>query len=377
MAIQHIRTMENWKALRRKRTFTTEGDYTTGSINAITAADTTVNGTSTLWITNAIRIGRRIKIHDDTEGRVIATITAEGTLTLATGYGGTTSAAGSLDYTILGTEEYILPFDWGELGIFWHEAYGYPFKLEPVTDREFYSANLTLDNSTVPQLYRLWGSTGATQQPLEASVITAVSSNASDTVQTVRIEGLVSNQWDFEDIDLNGTTSVAGSKSFTRIDRVSLWDSSASPTSNVGRITLTSNSANVTNLVIPVNFVNQAPLFYKFQLYPLPDDEYVINVDAYDRLHDLVDDNDVCPLGKEFDEAIVLWASYIGWNYNQDVNQANRIREDFRLEMRRLRNWNNKDNDRIYRFRSKDDELRGRTRDHFLDFGPYYPRVPK
>ena len=82
MSIQHIRTLGNWKPLRRKRTFDTEGDYDTGTINAVTNGDTTINGTSTLWITNNIRVGRRIKIHDDTQGRVITSITAEGTMTI-------------------------------------------------------------------------------------------------------------------------------------------------------------------------------------------------------------------------------------------------------------------------------------------------------
>lgn len=372
MSVQHIRTMENWKILRRKRTFTTEGDYTTGTIDAITLADTTVNGTGTLWVTNDIRPGRRILINDDTQGRVITAITAEGALTISTGYGGSTDATGSLDYTILGTEEYSLPYDWGDLGFFWHEIYGYPFKLDQAGGREFYNANLSLDESDIPQLYRLHGEDGVLNQPSTASTITVVSSQAADTTQTVRISGLVSSYPDFEDFDLNGSTDVTGAKSFSRIDHIAIFDDATTPTPNTGRVTITSNTGAITNAVIPVNFINRSLSYNKVQLYPIPDDEYVINVECYDRLFDLVDNNDICPLGKEFDEAIILWACYIGRKYDQDALQAEQMRKDFDREISRLRAWNNKDNDYFKYFRSRDDSL---VSNSFLNFGPYYPKV--
>ena len=375
MSIQHIRTMENWKVLRRKRNFTTEGDYTTGTINAITVGDLNITGAATLWVTNDIRPGRRIKINDDTQGRVISAITGEGALTLATGYGGSTSAVAGLSYTILGTEEYSLPYDWGDLGFFWHEIYGYPFKLSQASGREFYDSNLTLDDSDIPQLYRLWGEDGVLAQPSTASVLSVVSSDAGDTSQTVRVSGIVSNYPDFEDFDLNGVGAVAGSKSFTRIDRVAIFDSAESPKANAGRVTITSNTGAVTNAVIPVNFINRSLSFNKIQLYPIPNDEYVINVECYDRLFDLVDDNDVCPLGKEYDEAIILWACYIGRKYDQDSTQAEVMRKDFEREISRLRAWNNKDNDYFKYFRSRDDSLTKGGRDCFLRFGPYYPNL--
>lgn len=373
MAIQHIRTMENWKILRRKRTFTTEGDYTTGTINAITVGDTAITGALTLWVTNDIRPGRRIKINDDTQARVISAITGEGALTLETGYGGSTSAAAGLSYTIMGTEEYSLPYDWGDLGFLWHEIYGYPFKLTQAGGREFYDSNLSLDESDIPQLYRLHGEDGCLNQPSTASTLSIVSSDAGDTTQTVRVSGIVSSYPDFEDFALNGVGAVAGTKSFSRIDRIAIFDNAATPTPNTGRITITSNTGAITNAVIPVNFINRAVSYNKVQLYPIPDDEYVINVECYDRLYDLVDDNDVCPLGKEFDESIILWACYIGRKYDQDALQAEVMRKDFDREISRLRAWNNKDNDYFKYFRSRDDSLG--VKNPFLRMGPYYPNL--
>jgi hypothetical protein len=371
MSRQHIRTMENWKVLRRKRTLTTEGDYTTGTINAITNGDVAITGALTVWVTADIRPGRRILINDDTQGRVITAVTGEGALTIATGYGGTTSAVAGLSYTILGTEEYSLPYDWGDLGFFWHEIYGYPFKLTQAGGREFYDSNLSLDESSIPQLYRLWGEDAILAQPSTASAITASCASASDTTQTVRIAGIVSSYPDFEDLALTGGDTT-GTKLFSRIDRISIFDNATTPTPNVGRVSITSNTAAITNAVIPVNFVNRSLSYNKVQFYPIPDDEYTINAECYDRLLDLVDDNDVCPLGKEFDEAIILWACYIGRKYDQDALQAEQMRKDFDREISRLRAWNNKDNDYFKYFRSRDDSL---TKNSFLNFGPYYPKV--
>lgn len=371
LAQLHVRTECLWKVLRRKRTFSTVGDYTTGTIDAITNGDTTVNGTGTLWITGGIIAGRRIKINDDTQARVISSITAEGTLILESGYGGTTDATGGLSYTILGEEEYRLPYDWGDVGIFWHEAFGYPFIMSPVTDNEFYNSVYTLDFSSKPELYRLWGEDGVSDQPTSASTLKIVSSSASDSSQTVRVEGLVSGLPDFEDFSLNGTTAVTGSKSFTRVDRV------VKSATTIGRITVTSNSDNVTIVVLPVGDVLKTMSFYKWQAWPLPDAAYTVNAECYDRLKTLVDDNDVSALGQEFDEAINLWAIHIGRMASQDYEGADRAKSDYKNEIRRLKAFNNRNGDRLFVFNQRGETtgFNSRSRKPFLRFGSYYPAV--
>ncbi len=371
LAQQHIRGEALWKILRLKRTFSTVGNYTTGTIDAITNGATTVNGTDTLWVTGGIIPGRRIKINDDTQSRVIATVTAEGTLTLESGYGGTTSSTGSLTYTILGEEEYRLPFDWGDIGIFWHEGFGYPFEMAPITDREFYDSVFSLDFSTRPEVYRLWGEDGVEAQPTSASVLTVSSSSAADTSQTVRIEGLVSSLPDFEDFTLNGTSDVVGSKSFSRVDRV------VKSASTTGRIIVTSNSANITIVTLPAGDILRTMSFYRIQLWPIPDDVYVINVQTYDRLKDLVDDNDVSALGQEFDEALILWSTYIGRKYDQDIPAATQVRQDYFGEIRRLKAQNNRNADRIFRFQERGEftTTSARGRKPFLRFGSFFPTV--
>jgi hypothetical protein len=82
-------------------------------------------------------------------------------------------------------------------------------------------------------------------QPTAASALAIVSSSASDTTQTVLVRGIVSGAETYESVTLTGTTPANTTKSYTRIKGIS---KSAATT---GYVTITSNSAAVTNAVIP------------------------------------------------------------------------------------------------------------------------------
>ena len=102
---------------------------------------------------------------------------------------------------------------------------------------------------------------------------------------------------------MNGTTQALGSKSFTSIERV------VKSGSTVGRVTVTTNSANNTVAVLPVGDTTGGILYKKIQLFPLPNEIIPINVQYYKDPYRLVNDEDIHELGQEFDEAIILLAT--------------------------------------------------------------------
>lgn len=305
----------NWRQLRRTGKITTEGSYTTGS-GAVTVTNNSKNVTITgaTLLTNGIQVGRRISLGGSTKNFKIATITGETTLTLDLAYDGTSSS--SQTYEIHGREEYTLPPQCGHRAFLWHEAFGYPYVMTYETDMEFLQSNRELTQGDKPTHYRMWGEDMVLRQPNEGSVVTVVSSSSSDTSKNITVFGTVSGYPDYEVIQTNstnGTTSSAGSKSFTSIERV------VKDSSTVGRITCTTNSGNVTVAVLPVGDSTGGILYKKVSLFPLPDSIYDINVLYYKDPWRLVNDGDMHELGQEFDEAIILLSvSKLKMETNQD-----------------------------------------------------------
>lgn len=291
-----------WRPLRRKSSFDTSGEYTTGTVTA-TLDSKTVTGASTSWISAGIHIGQRISISGSSLPFIITAVSSATSLTVDRAYDGTT--ASSLTYTIYGREEYNLPIQCGRVGFIWHEQFGYPYVMGYITDRAFYLHGTPITTGNVPTLYRMWGQDDVLQQPIAASVMSISSSATADTSKSVTVFGTVSGYPDFETITTNGsdgTTVVAGTKSFTKVERIS---KSASTT---GRVTVTSNSANVTVAVLPVGDSTDRIQYKKMQLFPLPTDVFPVQVQYYKDPWFLINDNDVHELGGDFDEAIICLA---------------------------------------------------------------------
>jgi len=91
-------------------TFTTKGDYTTGSgAVAATNGSTTVTVTGATFSTDGVVAGRYIKVNDDTRIRKISSVDSETQVTLDGAYAGTTTTTGT--YTIYGQHEISLESD--------------------------------------------------------------------------------------------------------------------------------------------------------------------------------------------------------------------------------------------------------------------------
>lgn len=144
-----------------------------------------------------------------------------------------------------------------------------------------------LHNALLGDKFHFMGMSPVQHQPSSSSVITIVSSSASDTgagdIVTVRGETAMGIR--SEALTPNGTTPVAGSVSFTRILSVTLtaaW---------VGTLTMTSNSAAVTNLTLnPGELGRQYPQIF---LTWLPAGGEVLDYKFYTRPRVLSADNDI------------------------------------------------------------------------------------
>lgn len=324
-----------WRVLRRSSYFTTETSYTTGTgAVSVTNGSKNFSVTGATFLTDNIKVGRRIKFGTSGTYYTIRTITSETAGTIDINYDGTTSTTTS--YSILPTEEYNLPIQAGHRMFMWHRSYGYPYKMEYVTDQDFRGSGVIDTNISTPVCYRMWGEDMIIEQPLAASVMRITSSSSSDTSIPITVFGTVSGYPDYEIITTNasnGTTAVSGSKSFTAVERVIKGSSS------VGRITVDCNSANTTVAVLPVGDTTGGIMYRKVQLWPLPDAVFDINVQYYKDPYRLVNDADIHELGQEFDEAIIL-LSMAKLKYEQNQTEADKAFGLYSDEIRSLRKTN-------------------------------------
>lgn len=321
-----------WKPLRRTDTFDTTTSYTTGTGAAtVTSGSKAVTVTGATFLTNSIEIGRRISLGGSNKRYTIKTITGETTLTVDINYDGTTSATQS--YSILPKEEYTLPAQATQIGCLWHEAFGYPYVMQYVPNLEFLQSSTTAFYTAVPRYYREWNMDMVLRQPNSASAITVVSSATADIGQTVTVFGIVSSYPDQETISLNGTSSVAGLKSFTTIDRV------VKNASSTGRISCTSNSGNVTVAIIPTGDGTAGIMYNKVRLWPLPSTIFPMNVWYYKQPWRLVNDADVHELGQEFDHAIILLTT-AKIRYQNNQKEGDRFYQMYTDELKSLKKTN-------------------------------------
>jgi hypothetical protein len=294
-----------WRSLRRKSSFNTVTSYTTGSPCAgVTSGSSVVTLPGANLITDDVRVGRKIKVSQSATYYYINTITGASSLTVDRNIYVSTSTGGT--YEILPQEEYTLPIQAGHRIFLWHEGFGYPFRMNYVTDTDFYQHGVYLTVKYIPTHYRMWGEDMTLMQPRQSSVMTISSSDSSDTSIPVTVFGTVSGYPDYEVINTNAsnaTTAVSGSKVFSTVERITKYGTT------VGRITITANSAQDTINVLPIGDTTSGPLYRKIQVYPLPNQVFPIYVQYYKYPYRLVSDGDVHELGEDFDEAIILLAT--------------------------------------------------------------------
>ncbi|KKM14541.1 hypothetical protein LCGC14_1705100 [marine sediment metagenome] len=296
-----------WRVMRRRTHFRTKQRYEIGSGNATFNNNSSSIATSILFgpvsafFDEGIRIGRRVKLSGDARFFIIRKVTAQNVLILDRNYSGTSTSTGT--YKILGQCEYNLPVQAGHRMFMWHEEWGSPYKMDYITDQDYFDRGFFNTEEGIPIAYRMWGEDMTIEQPKDASVMRIASSASADKNVAINVFGTVSGFPDFETIttdNADGTTAVSGSKSFQTVERV------VKSASTTGRITVDANSANTIIAVLPVGDTTAGIFYRKIQLYPLPSSAFDMNVQYYKDPYRLVNDNDIHELGQDFDEAIIL-----------------------------------------------------------------------
>ena len=177
-----------------------------------------------------------------------------------------------------------------------------------------------------PRRAYMLGKYGCEAQPTSASVITVVSDSTSDTATSyVTITGFVSGELQQETLTLNGTSSVAGSKSFTAIERIVKHADTG--ITIVGTITVTSNSAAVTVAVIPPQYESPTHLWFEFHPIPTAAQTYAVRSDM--RKPDLIDDSDWPEIDEDF-HSMIVWGAGAQCLPNAGKGaQADRLHRDY------------------------------------------------
>lgn len=321
-----------WRVLRKRSKVRTVPTYATGTGAGLYHQDsTTISVTGATFITDNIAIDRRIKMSGSGGYYTVKQINSETGITLDRVYDGATTATGT--YSILGQEQYNSPIQSSWRGFMWHEEYGSPFLLKFLPDRDFFVTGAHKTTEAIPTHYRMWGSDMVDEQLLEPTTLGVVSSNAADTSIDVTVFGEVEGYPDSEVINTAGTTLVASTKTFTTIDRVS---KSASTT---GRIIVTGNSGNVTVATIPVGDATDNIQYSKFQLYPLPNTAFDIQIQYYKDPYKLVNANDVHDLGVSFDQAIIFLSNAV-LKYEDNQKEGDKFMALYKDEIKILRRYN-------------------------------------
>ncbi len=168
------------------------------------------------------------------------------------------------------------------------------------------------DNRAAEQ-FALWSRTKISQQPTSSSVITASSSSASDTATTVTIRGITATGTNTETLTTSGVTPVAGTTAFTKILAVTKVS-----TAFVGTLTLTSNSAAVTNLVLYAAEYGRS--YQQLYLLQSPDAADVIEYRFFRLSTNLTNDYDIPDIPPPFTEIIVWDALLLMAGYIPDLS---------------------------------------------------------
>lgn len=178
-------------------------------------------------------------------------------------------------------------------------------ELVSATEGEIIEVDPDFSDSGTSYNYSITGMSWVSGQPSSASVITVVSSSASDTTQKVRINGLDGNGVEITELlSLNGTSDVVGSISFSEIRQM------VKDTSTVGIMTATSNAAAVTIVRIPAHLL--AKQYQPINLFPIPSGVSVYSVRGMRRPRQMFNTQDYPDLPASYHELVLIGGAIRG-----------------------------------------------------------------
>ena len=196
--------------------------------------------------------------------------------------------------------------------------------LEELTEYDFSRDEPAPERSTdgTPLFYRLTGITDTPYTLSSATVITFVSTSASDT-QVASVYGLVGSNNVKENVTLTGTSEVSTTNSFSKIYYVKLASKAN------GNITVKYGSTTITT-ILPSDMNYDGITRYKtLKLFSLPDDDYPIYVKYFKEIPRLEGDADyIEELERTFDNLIIERAYIEGLYADVKYESKARARED-------------------------------------------------
>jgi hypothetical protein len=207
--------------------------------------------------------------------------------------------------------------------------------------RNIENAGIDLIADTNTDRFQLWGRSPVLAQPTSASVIRIVSSSASDNTaaKAITITGDTASGVTSESITPNGTTPVSGTTSFTQILGVTKGAEWA------GTLTMTSNSAAVTNLTLfPTEYGRSYP---QLQYLGTPAAGETVQYRFYRKPRELANDNDLTDIPPPFERVLVFDALLLMGAY------------DNRLDGGRMALWTGMRNDLDFQLRQS--QLEGQS----------------
>ena len=160
-----------------------------------------------------------------------------------------------------------------------------PVKIDYMKDEDFYRALPNPTETGNPIIYRLWEIEGTSTALAAAATLKAISSSASDNSSYYCVvTGYISGRLESEVITMNGTTSVAGTKTF---DARELYISKSAIFN--GNLTISDASDN--SLVI-IGAEEISPRFKVVSLWPTPSSTEVY-MEYYKKIKELNSDHEV------------------------------------------------------------------------------------
>lgn len=189
--------------------------------------------------------------------------------------------------------------------------------------------------SGTPEAYVLYGYQAVQIQPSNASSLFVKSTNAADTTQTVRIEGITSDgATRFTSVTLNGTTAVNVSSSISSWIAVSKFYLSVAA---AGDVLLTEDSGAGTVLAT----INQAYTFTQYQsliLWPTPSSVRTYHLDIERKIDVLAFDYDVPPWPEDFHD-ILVYGMCADECLKMDDSRRNDFEAQYAARLRDLKMW--------------------------------------
>ena len=201
--------------------------------------------------------------------------------------------------------------------------------MKELSEKDIRIMDPDLGNTGDPFAYSIGKRSMVLANPSSDSVISVVSSSASDSSQAVRIRGSLDGVRVADSVDLNGTTAANGTVTMDTVYEVILDDECA------GYVTVSSNSAAVTQAVIPAD-----ELFVEYQqinLYYTPSaDDDTIKVYYLRPPRPLTSASDIPDLPSEWHDLVLRGAVIIGLKDIFEYTLASKLEQEFFLKVNDL-----------------------------------------